>query len=170
MERLSGLKKRAIRKKIAGINPAKAIQIKPPTSYKKILLISEEEKEGFEKLIKTVFPDAKTHLLHFRKTKEDQSGLHDYSVHATDFNLTGNLKNDKLSGLRKAQFDLILDLSSDSVIMDYFTRSIKAELVVGKKGTHKTAHDLTIEYGHDYISFLENLKHQLELLSKDGIE
>mgnify|MGYP000480291192 CR=1 FL=1 len=169
-DKVSGLKKRAIKKKTDKLKSEKKVVIRPLEAYKKILLISIEEKQGFRKDIEGVFPMSKTHHLHFRPIKEDRSVGFDYSVHPSDFNLTGVLKNDKLSNLTKDHFDLVLDLSTDSVTLDYFTKSVSADLVIGRMSAQKEAHDLRVEYGTDDRSFLNNVKHQLLLLSENGTE
>lgn len=168
-DKISGLKKRALKKKVERLKSEKKVLIKPLDAYKRILLVSEDEKQRFRKEIEEVFPSSKTHHLHFREGKEDQSVGFDYGVHPSDFSLTAVLKNDKLSNLSKEHFDLILDLSTHSMTLDFFVKSISADLVIGQMSAEKEAHDLRVDFGSDDRTFLTNVKQQLLLLSENGI-
>ncbi|MBI3134674.1 MAG: hypothetical protein HYZ14_08390 [Bacteroidetes bacterium] len=89
------------------------------------------EDEALQKHAASVFRNAEINVLYPRSSKQDKSPNFCFSVHSSDFNLTGNLKNDKIAGLLQTEFDLLIDLSDDSGLLKYLAQSINASLVIG---------------------------------------
>ena len=169
--KFNALKKRVLRKKADKLRPLKSSTILPPDSYKKILLISNTNNPGISDKIHSFFPNAEAYQLYQRPEKDDRSGNHQYAVHDSDFNLSGSLKNVKLTKLLKESFDLVIDLSRNSVPLSFFAGSISSGLIIGRLTTQRgNIYDLLIDYGKDENEFLENIKKQLTLLSTNGFK
>ena len=142
------------------------VKIKLPQEFLKVLIISNNENDSLYKSAETVFLNAEVNALFLRKQKEDHTSQFRYSVNASDFNLTGVLKNDKLNKLIRSHFDLVVDLSNDSELLNYFLHTIESDLVIGKLGnTVDDLHDLFFEFGANELSFLTTVKTQLNHLS-----
>ena len=169
MQILDKLKAKGINKKINSNSTRKSLHLMPVDDYHKILYIKEDESESFKDKIQKVFPSSYPHHLYLREIKVDTTIGHNYSVHESDFNLTGNLKNDKLIQLSKMQFDLVIDLSKNSTLLNYFINQIPANLIVGKMNADNAfLHDLFVESKRSDIDFLENIRKQLSILTKNG--
>lgn len=142
------------------------VKIKLPQEFLKVLIISNSENESLFKSAETVFVNAELNALFLRKQKEDNSSQFRYSVNSSDFNLTGGLKNDKLTKLLRSHFDLVIDLSNDSELLKYFLQTIESDLVIGKLGNAvDELHDLFFEFGSNEENFLTTIKTQLNHLS-----
>ena len=159
MQILDKLKAKGINKKINENTSRKSLHLIPVNDYHKILYIKEEENESFKDKIQKVFPNSYPHHLYLREIKVDATIGHNYSVHESDFNLTGKLKNDKLIQLSKMQFDLIIDLSKNSTLLNYFIHQIPAKLIAGKMDAKNAfLHDLFVESQESDFEFIENIR------------
>jgi hypothetical protein len=153
------------RKKIA--SKKRTAQLKRPELFSKVLLVLNESGEALVREAKSAFPAAEIILLHERKEKEDQSSHGTYTVNASDFNLTGNLKSDKLNSLLHTEFDLIVDLSTDSVLLTFLIRHIKSSLVIGKMEHPNLAlYDLFFDKSVTDNQFIQTIVKQLNQLIK----
>ena len=140
--------------------------IKTPEQFLDVLIIANDENETFFKSASAIFLNAELKALFVRKQKEDKTGQFRYSVHESDFNLTGSLKNDKLAKLIQTKFDLIIDLSNDSELLNYFLHNIDSDLIIGKLvSINENSHDLFLEFGLNEESFLKNINIQLNKLN-----
>lgn len=165
----SAIKASVLKRKLNKIQPIKEVDIRPADTYKNILFIEENLNPSTVDYLKSVFPNAKTSTLTFRQKKEDESSANSYFVHDSDFNLSGHLKNVKLTELLNQSFDLVLDLSRNSVPLSYIISSLKPGLIVSAEDkTLDHASDLKVAFGSSGIDFINNVKKQLNLLSGHG--
>ena len=142
--------------------------ISHPSKVKKLLLITNEEQKSIKRKCEELFQNASVLHLYEREIKVDNSKGFYYTVHKSDFNLTGKLKNDKLVNLSKMEFDLLIDLSSDSEELDYFLRTVRAGLKVGDLTTKdKTAYDLFLNFASKDSQAIEQIHTQLAYLTKN---
>jgi hypothetical protein len=142
------------------------VVIKKADQFHGVLLVTGSENEILMRSAATVFPNAALKSLFLRQKKADETPASGYSVHASDFSLTGLLKNDKLQRLFHTKFELIVDLSEGSALLDYFLRGIESDLVIGRIGSaNEELYDLMLEPGNNPDAFLLNIKQQLNLLT-----
>lgn len=140
----------------------KKIILKKPDSFERIILITSDKKSDLFDKIKLLFKNAEISHLYLRKEKQDSSEKFTYTVHPSDFNLTGHLKNDKLMKLLQAEFDLTIDLCPDSILLNYFVSRIKSTLITGKSGTEMEAYfDLLLQENLSDYDFPESLSKYL---------
>lgn len=162
-------KERNLKKLIRSEMRRDILNLGRPGNYKTILFVSEKESESFKKTINKFFPKAHIHHLHLRALKTDATAGHNYSVHESDFKLTGKLKNDKLIHLCHTTFDLVLDLSENNLFLNCILHEIKAKLIVGKiNAGNSDLHDLFIDGGQNNVEFLENFMNQIKILTNNG--
>jgi len=141
------------------------IKIKLPNQFLQVLIISSHPNDSFFKKATAVFLNAELNALYLRTQKEDNSAQFSYSVHESDFNLTGTLKNDKLIRLSHSKFDLVIDLSNNSELLNYFLHSVQSDLVIGKLGDSvDDVHDLYFEFDSNEENFLATINTQLNHL------
>ena len=153
-------------KKRGKINLSRTVWMKPTAQLRSILLVSNNEDKGTKKILEEEFGKAKVHHLHLRDIKEDRTVGFYYSVHSSDFNLTGNLKNDKLKNLEKFSYDLLVDLSHDSELLDYFVNKSDASFKVGEFGSQKAdSYDLMVNFSSKNSDSVLNVIKQLNLLT-----
>ncbi|WP_027419356.1 DUF6913 domain-containing protein [Crocinitomix catalasitica] len=167
------IKQNSIKKKVRKAVNKRYIQIRGLDEYKNVLVLKERFPEGLEKNVKALFPKAKFTFISERKNKNiDPKKLikkDHYTVHLSDFNLTGILKNDNLNTAVGNKFDLALDLSQESLLLQYIMVLAQAELIVGKISNDDfILHDLLIEPGTTDDEFLKNVKKNIILLSNNG--
>lgn len=164
MSFLSNINGRFVKKKIS-FSEKRTVILKKPVEFLKILLVSNEKDDAFSDAAKTGFPNAEINFLFLRNEKEDKSGQFNYSVHSTDFNLTGKLKNDKLSKLLHSEFDMVVDLSENSVYLRYILTQIKSTLVIGKINEGEIqVHDLCLNPSDQKSEFIKTILKQLNHL------
>jgi len=145
----------------------RTILLKRPELFSKVLLVVNTPDNALNQAARTNFPAAEINTLFIRKEKENQSLANTYSVHATDFNLTGNLKSDKLSSLIQTEFDLLIDLSKDSELLTYLVRHLKSTLIVGQMNhPNEMLYDLFFEKSGSDQAFLNVIVTQLNQLIK----
>jgi len=151
-------------KKSGGKN--REVKIKLPNQFLRVLIISSNENDSFFKKAATLFLNAELNSLYLRKQKEDITVQFRYSVHESDFNLTGTLKNDKLIRLSHSKFDLIIDLSNNSDLLNYFLQNAQSELIIGKLGNSvDELHDLCFDFDSNEENFLATINKQLNHLA-----
>ncbi|MEO9531802.1 MAG: hypothetical protein ABJG68_13560 [Crocinitomicaceae bacterium] len=133
-----------------------------------ILLVTNEEEKSTKKKVEAQFPNCAVHQLYIRPIKEDRSVGFYYTVHNVDFNLTGNLKNDKLKNLESMDFDLLLDLSDNSTLLQYFINRSKAAMKVGKLNTNCIEqYDLLVDFGQSVDNTISEIFEKITLLTKN---
>jgi hypothetical protein len=165
MRLVDNIKSGFLKKKKTERAPRKVV-IQKADQFLSVLLVTNSENEILLRSAATVFPNAELKSLFLRSKKVDESAVLRYSVHASDFNLTGLLKNDKLQKLFHTKFELVVDLSEGSQFLDYFLRGIESNLVIGRiGGANEELYDLLLEKGHNNDAFLLNMKQQLNLLT-----
>ncbi|MBK9191697.1 MAG: hypothetical protein IPM77_09385 [Crocinitomicaceae bacterium] len=143
------------------------VVLKNPAVFSKILIVGDKENESLLKSAQSLFPNAEINSLFQRKEKEDKTSKFRFAVHPSDFNLTGHLKNDKLTKLIQTEFDLVLDLSHDSVFLNELTSRIKNTLFVGRMiQDSDSRYDLFFN-GESDEEFLNQTVKQLKLLTKN---
>jgi len=153
------------RKKYSSMN--RQVLLKNPAAFSKILMVTEKENESIFKSAESLFPNAEINILYHRKEKEDKTSKFRFAVHPSDFNLTGHLKNDKLTKLVQTEFDLVIDLSHDSVFLNELTSRIKNTLFVGRMNHgSESRYDLFLN-GESDEEFLNQTVKQLKLLTKN---
>jgi hypothetical protein len=153
-------------KKKTTVDSSRNIWLRNPSEIKTILLVSNEESKSLKKMVEEVFSSSKVHHLFTRPIKQDSTVGFYYSVHPSDFNLTGKLKNDKLSNLENMPFELLIDLSSDTEILNYFISRSSVSLKVGKLNCkHGEFYDLFVEYSSTDSEYVKNIHKQLTLLT-----
>lgn len=161
-----GALKKSFLKKRAQNNLSRTVWMKPIEEIRSILLVSNGEDKSAKKRLETEFPKAKVHLLHLREIKEDRTIGFYYSVHTSDFNLTGNLKNDKLKNLERFSYDLLVDLSHNSELLDYFVNKSDAACKIGEFGSAKAnTYDLMVNFKSKSSETIENVIKQLNTLT-----
>lgn len=134
-----------------------------PSEVKNVLLISNSEQKSLKRKVEELFTNSSVYHLFLRDIKEDRTLGFYYSVHKSDFNLTGALKNDKLSVLENMQIDLLLDLSSDSELLNYFVGRVASGLKVGDINSPKNhLYDLMIEFDADNLRTAENVFNRMK--------
>lgn len=137
--------------------------------YRELLILLDEKKEVLEKSVKNLFPTANFTLLIPRHTKEINDTPPYISYHKSDFNLTGELKNEKLNELLSRTFDLVVDLSEETKINLALMKKINASFIIGGSTSNKAAwYDLQIEQSVCESADLEKIKNHLTLLSQHG--
>lgn len=162
------MKKRFLKKKAAE-GSIRNVGIKNPDKIRSVLLVSNTENKSLKRKVEELFSGASVYHLFPRDIKEDRTRGFYYSVHPSDFNLTGNLKNDKLANLEKMPIELLLDLSSDSKELNFFVNRATSELKVGNLHSKKTEfYDLLLEYGTTEIQCVENIFTHLNTLTKNA--
>jgi hypothetical protein len=145
------------------------VRVVKPDQVKTLLLIVNEESKTSKRLVEDLFSNASVHMLFERAIKTDSTVGFYYSVHDSDFNLTGNLKNDKLLNLSKMQFELLLDLSSDSELLSYFSKNSTANFKVGNMNRKDIqTFDLLIEYGKTDAESIKQIFSTLITITKNG--
>lgn len=158
--------KKVFLKKRARNNLSRTVWIKSSSEIRSVLLVCNNEDKSAKKILEEEFPKAKVHLLHLRETKEDRSIGFYHSVHSSDFNLTGNLKNDKLKNLEKFSYDLLVDLSKNSELLNYFVNKSDASFKVGEFGSKKSnSYDLMVNFASKSSDSVLNVIKQLNLLT-----
>ena len=167
MKFIENIKIRFLKKKLKNsTRKNRRVIIKTPEQILDVLILSNNENEEFFKSASSVFFNAELKALFVRQQKEDKTGQFRYSIHESDFNLTGSLKNDKLAKLLQTKFDLIIDLSNDSELLNYFLHNIDSDLIIGKLGNiYENLHDLFLDFGLNEESFLKNINIQLNKLN-----
>lgn len=136
--------------------------MQPPAKVKSVLLITNSENTGLKRKVEELFDSASVYHLFPREIKEDRTVGFYYSVHNSDFNLTGTLKNDKLKNLEKMGVDLLLDLSFGSELLNYFVGRVKAGLKIGDINSSKAElYDLMIEFQANDIQNTDNIYNHL---------
>ena len=162
------MKKRFLKKKAAE-GSTRSVGIKKPDAVRSVLLISDSDSKSLKRKVEELFSGASVYHLFPRDIKEDRTRGFYYSVHPSDFNLTGNLKNDKLANLEKMPIELLLDLSSDSKELNFFVNRAKSVLKVGNIRSNKTEYyDLLLEYGTTEIQCVENIVTHLNTLTNNA--
>lgn len=142
-----------------------------PIEVKSVLIISNTENTGLKRKIEELFEAASVYHLFERDIKEDRTVGFYYSVHHSDFNLTGNLKNDKLKNLERLDVDLLLDLSSGSEQLNYFVSRMRSALKVGDITSHKAyLYDLMIEFKPNEIQNVENIYNQMMIFTQHAYQ
>ena len=165
------IKNKTIEKKNRKVHDSndRNVCLRQPDHLKTILLIADEENTQTKKLAEKTFPSSRVHHLFTRKSKEDGSKGFNYSVHTSDFGITGKLKNEHLLHLEKMPFDLVIDLSSDIEQLNYFLLRTPANLILGRNNsTNNHLHDLIFDYKQNDQNFLEYIREKLTLLTKNG--
>ncbi len=167
MSIFSTINQRFIKGKIAA-RESSVISLKKPIEYLKILVITNQKDETLINETKIAFPNAEINALYLRKEKEDNSQQFNYTVHPSDFNLTGRVKNEKLNKLLFMGFDMVIDLSDDSVYLKFILAQIKSTLVLGKIGEHEyQQHDLFFDAEKINADFIKTVVKQLNVLTKN---
>lgn len=167
MSIFSNLNIRFIKRKISA-RESSVISLKKPNQFLKILLITNQKDEAMINEAKIAFSNAEINALYLRKEKEDKSQQFNYTVHPSDFNLTGRVKNDKLNKLLFMGFDMVIDLSDNSVYLKFILSQIKSTLVLGKIGEHEfQLHDLFFDEEKINADFIRTVVNQLNVLTKN---
>ncbi|MBD3638583.1 MAG: hypothetical protein HUJ25_14615 [Crocinitomicaceae bacterium] len=163
--------KKSFVKKKTGHTKKAFKELKNPQTIKSLLLISNSSDQSLKKKVEELFSAASVYHLFPREIKEDSTTGFYYSVHKSDFNLTGKLKNDKLSNLEDMKVDLLVDLSSDSELLNYFVSRVQAGLKVGDINSNKVVfYDLLVEFEASDNQNAEIIFHHLNNFTQHAIE
>ena len=144
----------------------RSISLKSISQMRTILLITNGEEKSTKKSVESQFQNCAVHQLFIRPIKEDRAIGFYYTVHNSDFNLTGNLKNDKLKNLESIDFDLLIDLSEESTLLQYFINKSKAAMKVGKLNTcHIEQYDLLVKFQTTHSETIKEIFEKIKLLT-----
>jgi hypothetical protein len=167
---MNQIKNTFLRKKTEHITN-RNVWLKHPLTIKSILLISDNESKSLKRKTEELFPNASVYHLFLREIKEDRSTGFYYSVHTSDFNLTGKLKNDKLINLEQMPTELLLDLSGGSELLRYFVnRSVAAMKIGDLMSKNASNYDFMVQFTADPLQSLENIYSKLTTLTQDASE
>lgn len=164
------LKRNLLHKKISKNLGEREIKILPLEKYHNILIIVDtiNNQKAFSNHLQLVFPNAKFTTLTFRDQKLDESSGFTFTFHTNDMGF-GKIKNDRLLGVVNTNFDLVIDFIKKETELDYFVQYSKSALKIGGLNTTKNyLYDLLIECGKSDTDFIENIKTQINLLTKNG--
>lgn len=162
------LKKNLLQKKISKNEPKRDIKILPINAYHNILIVVDSSNNApqLKTHLELVFQNAKFTNLTFRDNKIDESNGFTFTFHATDMGF-GKIKNERLLGLINSNFDLVIDFVSKQTELDFFVQHSKSALKIGNlSATKNYLYDLLVEKGQSDSDFIENIKTQINLLSK----
>lgn len=160
------IKRRALSRKSSGSRKLQ-VCLKASEKVTKLLFVSDKADDDLFKKIGLLFINAEVSHLFERKEKEDQTAQFRYSIHLSDFNLTGVVKNDKLNRLFKTEFDLILDLSQNSDLIPLVINRLSSSLFIGKMNAkNEELYDLFFEHTGSTDEFLKLVIEQLNKLTK----
>ncbi len=169
MSNLNFIKEYFVKRKLDLDRTKRKPILKNTEEYENILVVSNQDKTFLLSEISSLFKQAKIHFLSERENKVKTNVKSDYTYHASDLNLTGHVKNDKLNQLFKIEFDLILDLSQEKLLTYFFITQVKSSFLIGKKTENQSfLHDLMVEDNEDEAVFLKNVEQQITLLTKNG--
>ena len=164
---MKALRKAYLKKQGAG-NVKRAVNLKPPHKFKSVLLVTNNSNKSLKKFVEEQFINASVYQLYCRNIKVDDTTGFYHSVHPSDFNLTGKLKNDKLKNLLDMKLDLLLDLSGDSELLEHFVNRSTASLKIGTLSSDKTElYDLMVESQADEEKLVSNIIEQLNRLTQN---
>lgn len=167
MSLTDSFKRNFLKKKIKPTDRRSEIILKKPAAYSRILILMQKQDEELIRHISSVFSNAEINVCSLRDEKEDQSGKFKYTVHPSDFNLTGTIKNDKLTKLQSIQFDLTIDLYTDSDLLKYFLCTTKSSLIIGSMANLDSGlYDLFLDEGQDNRQFIDTIEKQLNQLQQ----
>ncbi|MBK9591358.1 MAG: hypothetical protein IPO32_07585 [Crocinitomicaceae bacterium] len=167
MSFFSNINQRFLKGKISA-RESSVISLKKTNQFLKILVITNQKDEHLINEAKIAFSNAEINALYLRKEKEDKSPQFNYTVHPSDFNLTGRVKNDKLNKLLFMGFDMVIDLSDDSVYLKFILAQIKSTLVLGKIGEQEfQLHDLFFDPEKINADFIKTVVKHLNVLTKN---
>ena len=163
---MNQIKNAFLKKKSVADNLRHTFLLKP-ADIRSVLIISNSESKSLKRKVEEQYPDASVFHLYPREIKEDRTVGFYYSVHKSDFNLTGALKNDKLKNLQNKQVDLLLDLSSGSEQLNYFVGKVRSGLKLGDMNSSKSSlYDFMIEFQNDEIRNVENIYNHLMIFTQ----
>ncbi|NOQ73694.1 MAG: hypothetical protein GQ574_16930 [Crocinitomix sp.] len=163
------IKKLFIKQKKVARDPDRKPILKTMDQFNELLLIADADPSNLANELSAAFRHAKISFLFPRKNKEDNTAHGTYCYHASDLNLTGKIKNDKLKQLMQIQFDLILDLSTDEILNQYLLKKLSASFIIGKKGIEKSEmYDLLVSETTNNEEFIQTITKQITLLSQNG--
>lgn len=147
------------------------VWMRNPNEIRSLLLVTDSESKSVKRKTEELFPNASVYQLFPRDIKEDRSTGFYHTVHSSDFNLTGKLKNDKLMNLERMPTELLLDLSSGSELLRYFVnRSISALKIGNIASENASYYDLLVEFSPNEIQTLENIFEKLTTLTQHASE
>ncbi len=165
MARIPYIKRKFIERGILRKPSPKRVKIAPPDNYLNILLVSESLPKNVVDSAKSLFPKAEVSVIQHRPVKVDDSASGDYTVHHSDFSLSGKLLNVKLQKLTDRHFDIVINLSQNSSALMWIVSRLKTEIRVGPKLPQHFENDVVVVGNDEPSVFLQNVKRQLELLS-----
>lgn len=161
--------RKAFLKKKGKVTGSRQVVLMAPSAAKTVLLVSNTEDKSLKRKVEELFENASVYHLFPREIKEDRSVGFYYSVHSSDFNLTGNVKNDKLLVLLKTRVDILLDLSFGSEQLDYFVLQGNAGLKIGRMDSDKAEeYDLQLTFQNSEIKNVENIYEKLNTLTQNA--
>jgi len=161
-------KKNLLQKKITKNKHQRDIKILPIKTYHNVLLIfdSSQNERDLKTHLELVFENAKFTNLTFRDNKIDESNGYTYTFHTSDMGF-GKIKNQRLLGLINTNFDLVIDFVTNQTELDFFVQHSKSALKIGDlKATKNYLYDLLIEKGKSDSDYINNIKTQINTLSK----
>ncbi len=84
-----------------------------------------------------------------------------------DFNWLGKIKNEYIESILKLEFDLLINLSVNNLLLDYLVVLSKATFKVGFSSADNRLYDFMVAVDtNDLTVFSEELKKYLEILNK----
>ena len=133
-----------------------------------ILLVTEELRPELMKYASIEFGNAETTLVCKGQNKAKESTPKNvYVLNASDFGMNGSLKSEEVINLVQRRFDIIIDLSSSDIILDYIISKINTKLIIGSASdeNEKKIHDIFVPHLGNDETFITQAKETLNLIS-----
>lgn len=146
---------------------------KPSSSFSdekinSILVFTDENTKASDKIIAkelNVDISAIRMIAYVSKTTKELDS--DKFLTENNFNWFGKIKNEYIQDLVNSEFDLLINLSTNNLLLDYLTVTSKARFKVGFSSADNRLYDFMITVDNkDLTVFSRELKKYLEILSK----
>lgn len=137
----------------------------------KVLIVANKAIPDIIDYTKSEYKNATALLLCLgNKKQKENPPANTRIVDGSDFGITGSIKNEKVLNLLQENFDLIIDLSENSTVLDYIISKCKSKLIVGKAGDNEEnkIHDIFVPFLDNNESFISQTKASINLIAKNG--
>ncbi len=149
--------------------PSRKPILKKLNEFTEVLILLNSA-EGTQKNAWTaLFPTAKTTFIYQRKEKKNESESLDATFHKSDFNLTGSLKNEKLTKITAISFDLVVDLTEENKLSKFLLSSLNQSFMIGRRGNSKSfLYDLLLNDSLSDTEIITEFRTLITLLNQHG--
>ncbi len=109
---------------------------------------------------------SKIEIVNYIRKAPKESGAKEFLTE-NDFNWLGKIKNERIQNLGNSEFDLLINLTTDNLLLDYLVVLSKAKFKVGFSSADNRLYDFMITVNNkDITVFSRELKKYLEILNK----